>query len=102
MVALCNAFDDKPSRSDEVALQSRAVQMELIESVAAVGHQHVASTGDIGIEEIVDVIVLVTADIGQGVDDAVGLAVYDEDATIVHLHPYVLRLVNDKVVQTVV
>ena len=61
---ICNTLDNKPFSIDDITLKSCTVYMELIEPITAVRNQHVASTGDMWIKEIVNTIVFVATDIG--------------------------------------
>ena len=83
-------------------LKTITVQAQLIESNVIIGNQNIACRGDVGLEEIVDMEIVMIADSFQRVFYAVGLTVDDEDASVVHFQPDVLGEVDYHVVNTVV
>ena len=83
-------------------LQSVAVQAHAVEYRVVEGNVDVAIRGEIGIREVVGLELVVSADALKGVYDAVVLTVDDEEAAVIHFHPYVLRLVDGCVGYTVV
>ena len=102
MITLHNAVHLQLVSGNELLLRTVTVQAQLIKAHILIGYQHVTAAGDVGVEEIVDDKLLMTANACQRVLDAVGLAVDDKHLTVVHLQPYVLRLVNGNLVHTVV
>ena len=87
---------------NQVLLKTITVQAQLIESNVIIGNQNIACRGDVGLEKVVDVEIIMVADSFQRVFYAVGLTVDDEDASVVHFQPDVLGEVDDHVVNTVV
>ena len=102
VVAFHHAFHRHVPRHDLLLLQSVAIQAQFIESRLTERHQHVAHARHVGHEEVVHLEFAVSADAFQRVFYAIRLAVQHEYATVVHLQPHVLHLVDGHAINTVV
>ena len=99
LVAFGHACDAEFSCRHLLALQPPTVKGHHVEVIVCDTDQHLARTGDeqrrVGTEFLVSAIAF------EGIDDLVGMTIQYKHAVVVHVHPDILRLVDDNIEDTV-
>ena len=100
LIAFGHAGDGEAPGIHLLALQSTTVQAHDEQTVAVDADQHLSGAGYE--QGRAGTVFLIAGETLEGVDDLVGIAVQHKHTTVVHVHPHVLRLVDDDVQNAVV